>query len=192
MARNIPEIPTASMADIAFMLLIFFLVATTMDVDSGLSRTLPPMPEDEDQQDDSQIRERDIFTVRVDGNNRLLVEGELEDLRNLRDRAKEFIANPNDEENLPRKIAEEVEYFGEVPISQQVVSLQNSRGTSYGMYIQVQNELTAAYNELRDELSREQFGVLFDQLNTDQQAAVRKIFPMKISEAEPRQQVGGN
>ncbi|MFP4366885.1 MAG: ExbD/TolR family protein [Bacteroidales bacterium] len=191
MARNIPEIPTASMADIAFMLLIFFLVATTMDVDSGLSRTLPPMPEDEQQQDDSQIRERDIFTVRVDGSNRLLVEGELEDLRNLRDRAKEFIANPNDEDHLPRKISEEVDYFGEVPISQQVISLQNARGTSYGTYIQVQNELTAAYNELRDELSREQFGVLFDQLDVDQQAAVRKIFPMKISEAEPRQ-VGGN
>lgn len=191
MARNIPEIPTASMADIAFMLLIFFLVATTMDVDSGLSRTLPPMPEDDQQQDDSQIRERDIFTVRVDGSDRLLVEGELEDLRNLRDRAKEFIANPNDEDHLPRKISEEVDYFGEVPISQQVISLQNARGTSYGTYIQVQNELTAAYNELRDELSREQFGVLFDQLNVDQQAAVRKIFPMKISEAEPRQ-VGGN
>lgn len=191
MARNIPEIPTASMADIAFMLLIFFLVATTMDVDSGLSRTLPPMPEDDQQQEDSQIRERDIFTVRVDGSDRLLVEGELEDLRNLRDRAKEFIANPNDEDHLPRKISEEVDYFGEVPISQQVISLQNARGTSYGTYIQVQNELTAAYNELRDELSREQFGVLFDQLNVDQQAAVRKIFPMKISEAEPRQ-VGGN
>lgn len=191
MARNIPEIPTASMADIAFMLLIFFLVATTMDVDSGLSRTLPPMPEDEQQQDDSQIRERDIFTVRVDGSNRLLVEGELEDLRNLRDRAKEFIANPNDEDHLPRKISEEVDYFGEVPISQQVISLQNARGTAYGTYIQVQNELTAAYNELRDELSREQFGVLFDQLSVDQQAAVRTIYPMKISEAEPRQ-VGGN
>ena len=190
MARNVPEIPTASMADIAFMLLIFFLVATTMDVDSGLSRVLPPMPDDE-QQDDQQIRERNIFTVRVNAQDMLLVEGQIEDLRNLRDRAKEFIANPNDQPHLPEKVVEDVEYFGEVPISRQVISLQNARGTSYGMYIKVQNELTAAYNELRDELAMDRFGRIFDRLDSDQQAAVRKIFPMRISEAEPRQ-VGGN
>jgi biopolymer transport protein ExbD len=190
MARNVPEIPTASMADIAFMLLIFFLVATTMDVDSGLSRILPPIPED-DQKTESEIRERDIFTVRVDGTDRLLAEGELIDIRDLRAKAKEFIANPNDDPHLPRKIAEEVEFFGEVPISQQVISLQNARQTSYGMYIMVQNELTAAYNELRNEIAMERFGRRYDQLNTEEQAAIRKIYPMKISEAEPRQ-VGGN
>jgi biopolymer transport protein ExbD len=190
MARNIPEIPTASMADIAFMLLIFFLVATTMDVDSGLSRTLPPMPEDEQVDEDQQIRERNIFTVRVNAQDMLLVEGQVENLQNLRDRAKEFIANPQDDPNLPEKINEEVDYFGEVPISRQVVSLQNARGTSYGMYIKVQNELTAAYNELRDELAMDRFGRVFDRLDTDQQAAIRQIYPMRISEAEPRQ-VGG-
>ena len=191
MARNIPEIPTASMADIAFMLLIFFLVATTMDVDSGLSRILPPMPE-EDQQQDDRIRERNIFTVRVNAQDLLLVEGQPEELQNLRDRAKEFIANPNDEAHLPEKEFREVDYFGEIYVPRQaVISLQNARGTSYGMYINVQNELTAAYNELRNELAREQFGLRFDQLNADQQAAVRSIYPMRISEAEPRQ-VGGN
>ena len=189
MGRVTPEIPSASLADIAFMLLIFFLVATTMDVDSGISRTLPPMP-DSDQQDDQQIRERNIFTVRVDALDRLLVEGQLEDLRYLRDRAKEFIANPKDDPNLPEKIVEEVEYFGEVPISRQVISLQNARGTSYGMYIKVQNELTAAYNDLRDELAMDRFGRLFDRLDENQQAAIRKIYPMRISEAEPRT-IGG-
>ncbi len=190
MARNIPEIPTASMADIAFMLLIFFLVATTMDVDSGLSRTLPPMP-DSEQDDDAQIRERNIFTVRVNAQDMLLVEGQVEYLTNLRDRAKEFIANPYDDPHLPEKIVEQVPFFGDIPISRQVISLQNARGTSYGMYIKVQNELTAAYNELRDEISMDRFGRIFDRLDTDQQAAVRQIYPMKISEAEPRQ-VGGN
>jgi len=179
------------MADIAFMLLIFFLVATTMDVDSGLSRTLPPMPDSEQQDDDQQIRERNIFTVRVNHMDMLLVEGKPADLRNLRDLAKEFIANPNDEPHLPEKIVEEVEFFGDVPISRQVISLQNARGTSYGMYIKVQNELTAAYNELRDGISMDRFGRIFDRLDTDQQAAIRKIYPMRISEAEPRQ-VGGN
>ncbi|MFO7923120.1 MAG: biopolymer transporter ExbD [Bacteroidales bacterium] len=191
MGRVTPEIPSASLADIAFMLLIFFLVATTMDVDSGLSRTLPPMPEDEEIDEDQQIRERNIFTVRVDPQDRLLVEGQLEDLRNLRDNAKEFIANPNDDPDLPEKEVEDVEYFGETPISKQVISLQNARGTSYGMYIKVQNELTAAYNELRDELAMDRFGRLYDRLDDDQQAAIRKIYPMRISEAEPRQ-VGGN
>jgi biopolymer transport protein ExbD len=191
MARNIPEIPTASMADIAFMLLIFFLVATTMDVDSGLSRILPPMPE-EDQKQDDRIRERNIFTVRVNAQDLLLVEGQPEELHNLRDRAKEFIANPNDEAHLPEKELREVDYFGEIYVPRQaVISLQNARGTSYGMYINVQNELTAAYNELRNELSREQFGLRYDQLNADQQDAVRSIYRMSISEAEPRQ-VGGN
>ncbi|TVR73532.1 MAG: biopolymer transporter ExbD [Marinilabiliales bacterium] len=189
MGRVTPEIPSASLADIAFMLLIFFLVATTMDVDSGISRILPPMPEEEPD-DDQQIRERNIFTVRVNAQDMLLVEGELENLVNLRDRAKEFIANPRDEEHLPEKVVEEVEYFGEYPISRQVISLQNARGTSYGMYIKVQNELTAAYNELRDELAMDRFGRIFERLDASQQAAVRKIYPMRISEAEPRQ-VGG-
>ena len=178
------------MADIAFMLLIFFLVATTMDVDSGLSRTLPPMPEEDQVDDDQQIRERNIFTVRVNAQDMLLVEGDVETLHNLRDRAKEFIANPQDNPNLPEKIIEVVDYFGEVPISRQVISLQNARGTSYGMYIKVQNELTAAYNELRDEIAMDRFGRVFDRLDTDQQAAIRQIYPMRISEAEPRQ-VGG-
>jgi biopolymer transport protein ExbD len=186
MARNIPEIPTASMADIAFMLLIFFLVATTMDVDSGLSRILPPMPE-EQQKNEQEIRDRDVFQVRVNARDMLLVENQPEEIQNLRARAKEFIANPNDDVNLPRKLVEEVEFFGEVPISQQVISLQNDRGTSYRMYIMVQNELTGAYNELRNELSRERFGRLYNQLNTEEQAAVRRIYPMRISEAEPRE-----
>ena len=148
------------------------------------------MPEDEQVDEDQQIRERNIFTVRVNAQDMLLVEGDVETLQNLRDRAKEFIANPQDDPNLPEKIIEVVDYFGEVPISRQVVSLQNARGTSYGMYIKVQNELTAAYNELRDELAMDRFGRVFDRLDTDQQAAIRQIYPMRISEAEPRQ-VGG-
>jgi biopolymer transport protein ExbD len=191
MARNIPEIPTASMADIAFMLLIFFLVATTMDVDSGLSRTLPPMPDEEQEQDD-RIRERNIFTVRVDAQDRLLVEGQLADIRNLRDMAKEFIANPYDEAHLPEKEYQNIEYFGEVYVPRMaVISLQNAIEVRLMECISmVQNELTGAYNELRDEISREQFGQRFDQLNIDQQAAVRSYYPMRISEAEPRQTGG--
>lgn len=190
MARNVPEIPTASMADIAFMLLIFFLVATTMDVDTGLARILPPMPEEQDKEDDSQIRERNIFVVLIDRLDRLMVEGQLLDVRNLKEATKEFVANPNDLPNLPEKEEIEVDFFGPVMVSKQIVSLQNDRGTSYGMYIKVQNELAAAYSELRNELAREKFNSAFDDLDEDRQDAIRRIYPMRISEAEPKS-IGG-
>ena len=178
------------MADIAFMLLIFFLVATTMDVDTGLARILPPMPEEQDKEDDSQIRERNIFVVLIDRLDRLMVEGQLLDVRNLKEATKEFVANPNDLPNLPEKEEIEVDFFGPVMVSKQIVSLQNDRGTSYGMYIKVQNELAAAYSELRNELAREKFNSAFDDLDEDRQDAIRRIYPMRISEAEPKS-IGG-
>ena len=190
MARNVPEIPTASMADIAFMLLIFFLVATTMDVDTGLSRILPPMPE-ENEETPPEIRERNIFVVLIDRLDRLMVEGEVMDIKDLKIRTKEFIANPQDLSTLPEKEDIEIDFLGVIPVSKQVISLQNDRGTSYGMYIVVQNELAAAYTELRDEFALEQFGMKFDALDEDRQEAVRKVYPMRISEAEPKS-IGGN
>ena len=193
--RDIPEINAGSMADIAFLLLIFFLVATTMDIDSGLSRRLPPMPEEEQEQD-NEIRERNVFIVLVNRNDQLMVEGEFIDIRNLRERAKEFIANPEDKENLPEKEPQEIPFFGTVDVSKQVISLQNDNGTSYGMYLRVQNELVAAYNELRNELAMQKFGVNFDALDPSDPDdelridAVRDVYPLRISEAEPKN-IGG-
>ena len=185
MARNVPEIPTASMADIAFMLLIFFLVATTMDVDTGLARILPAMPQEEDQKPPD-VRERNIFIVLIDRLDRLMVEGQVTDIKDLRVKTKEFIVNPQDLPNLPEKEDVEIEFLGIVSVPKQIISLQNDRGTSYGMYIKVQNELAAAYTEVRDEFSMNRFGMKYDNLNEDLQAAVRKVYPMSISEAEPK------
>jgi biopolymer transport protein ExbD len=191
--RQAPEINAGSMADIAFLLLIFFLVTTTMDVDSGLQRMLPPMPEDQVEQQD--IKQRNVFVVLVNSNDQLLVEGEIGDIKNLRREAKEFIANPGNRENLPEKEVKPVDFFGNYPISKQVISLQNDRGTSYEMYIKVQNELAAAYNELRNELSVSQFGKTYDELvsmkEEDKVKAIRAIYPQRISEAEPKN-IGGN
>lgn len=187
MSRKTPEIPSASLADIAFMLLIFFLVTTTMDVDSGLERRLPQWVDPSQiQDDDQQIKERNVFIVLVNRNNDLLVEGEYDQIENLRERAKEFMANPYDAETLPEKEPKEVPYFGEVMVTKGVISLQNDMDTQYGTYIAVQNELVAAINELRDELARDHFGKPYNELDTDQQNAVREIFPSKISEAEPK------
>lgn len=191
MARNTPEIPSASLADIAFMLLIFFLVTTTMDVDSGLERRLPQWVDPDELPDDQQIRERNVFVVLVNRYNDLNVEGEPESLDNLRERAKEFMANPYDDPLLPEKEQKEVPFFGETMVTKGVISLRNDLDTQYGMYIAVQNELVAAINELRDELAQQEFGKTFNQLDKDQQDAVRQIYPSRISEAEPKK-VGGN
>jgi biopolymer transport protein ExbD len=182
MARKTPEVPATSLADIAFMLLIFFLVTTTMDVDSGLERRLPQWIDPEELENDDRINERNVFVVLVNRNNDLLVEGEYANIDDLRERAKE---------NLPEKEPKQVPYFGEVMVTKGVISLRNDMDTKYGTYIAVQNELVAAINELREELSKEQFGKSYEDLDKEQQEAVREIYPSKISEAEPKK-VGGN
>jgi len=191
MAKKIPEIPAASLADIAFMLLIFFLVTTTMDVDSGLERRLPQWVDPEELENDDQIKERNVFVVLVNRNNQLLVEGEYAEIDNLRERAKEFMANPYDDEDLPEKEPQQIPFFGETMVTKGVISLRNDLDTKYGMYIAVQNELVAAINELRDELAQERFGKPYEDLEDDQQDAIRDIYPSRISEAEPKK-VGGS
>lgn len=190
--KDPPEINASSMADIAFLLLVFFLVTTTMDTDFGLARKLPPPPEDEVEID---IPKRDVLQVLVNANDQLLVQGDILEVTELKDKAKEFIANVNDDPSMPRKKEVEIPFFGNVMVSRQVISLQNDNGTSYDMYIQVQNELAAAYNELRNEVSMEKFGKSYDYYveidDNDKVKAIRKIFPQRISEAEPKD-VGGN
>lgn len=190
MARMTPEINAGSMADIAFLLLIFFLVTTTMDVDTGLRRLLPP-PIDPNAPPPPPVRERNVFVVLVDQNDRLLVEGELGNIRTLREQTKNFLLNPNNDPTMPVREMRQIDNLGEVEVSRGVISLQNDRGTSYEMYVAVQNELAAAINDIRDEVSREHFGVRFEQL-TDQDLvrAIREAVPMAISEAEPKD-IGG-
>jgi biopolymer transport protein ExbD len=191
MARKIPEIPAASLADIAFMLLIFFLVTTTMDVDSGLERRLPPMPPEEQDEDDTPpIKERNVFVVLVNANNQLLIEGEVSRVEDIRDKAKEFMNNPTNDENLPEKETKDVEFFGTVDVCKGVISLRNDVGTQYGTYIAVQNELVGAINDERENLAKRKFGKSFADLDKDQQKAVKAIYHFQISEAEPKKAGG--
>jgi len=181
------EISMGSMADIAFLLLIFFLVAATLDTDKGLIRKLPPYDHDADS---TSRKERNILIVLVNRHDQLMVEGEHIPLEELRQKAKEFIQNKNNEAELPELYPVQIDYFGEVMISRKhIISLCSDRGTSYDMYIAVQNELAAAYSELRDELSAERFGMNFDDLKGEtglkKRKAIETIYPMKISEAEP-------
>ncbi|MBK9291622.1 MAG: biopolymer transporter ExbD [Bacteroidetes bacterium] len=188
--RGTPEINAGSMADIAFLLLIFFLVTTTMDVDSGITRRLPPPVETPE---DIKIKERNVLNVLVNKNDRLLVDGKPGDLRTLKDVAKRFITPVYpDDPNHPETEVINIPLLGDVYVSKGVISLKNDRGTSYDMYIKVQNELARAFNELRDELSRRRFGVGYSALtDEDQIKAINEAVPMRISEAEP-ENIGGN
>ena len=191
--RQQHEIAAGPMADIAFLLLIFFLVATTMDVDSGISRLLPAMPEEDQLDDESEIKERNVFVVLLNMNDELFVEKSIVDISELKDLTKEFFLNPQNRDNLSEKRQMYVEFFGDIMVSKGVISLRNDIGTSYGKYIAVQNELAAAVNELRDEICLQHFGRKYndlDQLNPNDDAiikSIKKVYPMAISEAEPKE-----
>ncbi|MDL2221539.1 biopolymer transporter ExbD [Parabacteroides sp. OttesenSCG-928-N08] len=186
--KKTPAINGTSSADIAFMLLLFFLLTSSMDTDRGLPRRLPQPPQKDQQKDQEiDIKKRNLFVVLINSSNQILCNGEYTDIKQLKDKVKEFIDNPYNDESKPEKIMEDVPYFGEMMITKNhTISLQNDRGTEYQAYIDVQNELAKAYNELRDDVSRKKFGKIFSELEEDQQKAVQKVYPQRISEAEPK------
>ena len=191
--REVQEINASSMADISFLLLIFFLVTTSMATDEGLSRQLPPPPQPDQKKEILDIKPRNIMTVLVNSNNDLMVNGDIIDVAELRERAKEFIANADNAENLPEKETINIPLLGQCNVTTaHVISLQNDRGTDYAAYIEVQNELVAAYNELRDELSKNKFGKSFEEASEEEQDAIKKFYPQRISEAEPKNYGGTN
>ena len=186
--RKVPGINASSTADIAFMLLIFFLITTSMDTDQGLARRLPPpVPKDQKKDADMDIKKRNLLVVLVSSSNQVLCANEVIDVKQLKDKVKEFIDNPYNDATKPEKEEIDVPFFGKTMVTKNhVISLQNDRGTSYQAYIDVQNELAAAYNELRDDISKKKFGKAFMDLDEDQQKAVQMIYPQHISEAEPK------
>ena len=184
--KKTPEINSSSTADIAFLLLCYFLMTTTMDQDSGLSRRLPPIPEQNQKTEDQKVNRRNIIVVKINSADRLFAGNEIMDVSQLKDKIKIFLTNPSDDPNLPEKEEKDIEGFGKAMVSKGVISLQNDRGTSYQAYIAVQNELVKAVNELRDEFSRAHFGTGYFKLDEDKQKIVREAVPQQISEAEPK------
>jgi biopolymer transport protein ExbD len=176
--RESQEINAASMADIAFLLLIFFLLITTIETSEGIARKLPPMPE-KDKEIVIDVNARNVLEVRVNAADQLLVEGEYATIKELKDITKRFIMNYGKDPNM-----------SDLP-KDAIVSLKNDRGTSYDTYIQVQNELTKAYDEIRDEVSKSRYnGLKFNELKEAEQDIIKTEFPLKISEAEP-ENIGG-
>jgi len=165
------EINAGSMADIAFLLLIFFLVTTTIAEDKGVLMKLPPWSEDEP--DNLKMKTRNVYSVLVNADNQLLVRGEPMDIDQLKDNTKDFIWNPRQEEDK-----------AESP-TKAIIMLKNDRGTKYKTYLEVLNEVKAAYNELRDEMSERQYGKAYEFASSEQRKEVRNTIPLVISEAEP-------
>ena len=165
------EINAGSMADIAFLLLIFFLVTTTIVEDKGILVKLPPWSDDDP--DIAKLKKRNVYSVLVNAQNQLLVRGDFADIDQLREKTKEFISNPSRREDLaenPRKA---------------IISLKNDRGTNYKTYLEVYNELRAAYNELWDAESIKRYGMPYERVPNANRRAIRQDIPLIISEAEP-------
>lgn len=186
MARKTPEVNASSVADIAFLLLIFFLVTTTMDVDSGIYRKLPPMPDKNDEQVENKVKPRNVLLVLINQADLLSVGGEIVNVKDLKPKVKEFILNPANNPKFSEKKAKEIPLFGSVEVSKGVISLQSDVGTSYEMYIKIQDELASAFNEMKDDVSLNKWGKRYDDLDAEQQDAVKDLIPMAVSEAEPK------
>lgn len=169
--RMKPEVNAGSMADIAFLLLIFFLVTTTIDVDKGVYVKLPPWSNEPPPE--MRLNERNVYSILVNANNELLVRGEPADIKDLRKNAKEFIMNPRKLENMSQDP------------TKAIISFKNDRGTNYKTYLEVYNELKAAYNELREEEAQRKYGKSFEFLSKGDQKEIRARIPLVISEAEP-------
>jgi len=191
MAKGAPGLNTGSMADISFLLLTFFLLTSSINTDQGIQRRLPP-PLDVNQEV-PKVNERNVLKILVNMYDQLLVNGEpLYNVNELKVRTKEFVANSSNNPHMSEIKPKYIEEFGmEELVSSGIVSLQSDRGTSYKMYIAVQDQLTLAFNELRDEFSHRKFGKNFENLTESQQKGVQKVIPVSISEAEPSN-YGGN
>lgn len=184
--KKTPAINSSSTADIAFLLLCYFLMTTTMGSQTGLQRRLPPMPDKNQKVEDQKVNKRNIIIVKINSQDRLLAGNEPMDVSHLKDKIKEFLTNPANDPSLPEKEVKEIEGYGSYPVSKGVISLQNDRGTSYRAYIQVQNELVKAINELREDFSKQNYKKSFANLTEEQQDIVKKCIPQNISEAEPK------
>ena len=198
--KGAPEVNAGSMADIAFLLLIFFLVTTTIETDAGLDRMLPPI---EPPDTDVIIKQKNIFVVNINKNGQLLVEEQLMDIRDLRAAAIAFLDNGGSPSGTPDYCnyckGKRDEKSSDSP-QKAIISLKNDRETTYSTYITVQNELVAAYNDLRNREARRLYGREFTEmeseyLNPETSSSVRdelkekvqkiqELFPQKLSEAE--------
>lgn len=172
--RKIPEINAGSMADIAFLLLVFFLVTTTISTDTGVGTMLPPwIPPDKLKDLEGKVEIQNLYAIQVNGANQILMRDKIVDYREIKPTIIEFITNYGKRSD-----------YSESP-EKAIVSLLNDKSTSYDTYLTVYNEVKAAYNTVRQGYARQTYGRPMEELTEEEQKEVRLKFPIIISEAEP-------
>lgn len=199
--KKVPGLNASSTADISFILLIFFLVTTSMDTDTGLTRRLPQPPEPNQEDAMMDVKERNVLNVKMNADGNMMVKSEVETrffnlgveqerangMRYLHDIVKEFVQNKNNNPKLPQLYPRDIELLGMCNVTEKhVVSVQTDRGTPYQVYFDVQDVIVGAYNELRDEAAKKYFSKPYEKLSTEEKTALRTLYPQKISEAEPK------
>lgn len=181
--QRVPGLNMTATADISFMLLIFFLVASSMDTDKGLSRQLPP-PRDSQMEQDMQVKQRNVLEITLDANDKLSIGGEtIENAAELTNRIAEFVANANNDPSLPEKSRRDVHLLGVTEVSDRhILSLQVDRDATYDAYFQMQDAIVRAYARLRNQLAHQRFGRTYVQCTKEEREAIGMVYPQRISE----------
>lgn len=169
--RTISPINTTSTADISFILLVFFLLMTSMDTDKGLVRQLPPIDNNE-RQEEIDVNKSNILSLQITASNRLRIDGKPLEIDKLRSHIIKFISEKSD-------------------INSHVIMLDVDRHASYNAYFNVQNEITAAYNTLRNKYALRTYGKVYAGCTTEQRKAIRKHYPQRIIETTTETRNGG-
>ena len=170
--RKLQEINAGSMADIAFLLLIFFLVTTTMESMYGISRKLPPPPDPK--QEIPPVKERNLLEILINRNDQLMIEEHPAKFTEIKTEVIKHVTNFGKDPNYADKPKDAV------------VNITHDRGTSYKVYITVYNEIIKAYNEIRNKAAISKYGKPFDELTKDQQKEIKNMYPQIIAEATPQ------
>ena len=180
--QEVPQLNTTSTADISFMLLIFFLVTSSMDTDKGLTTQMPP-PEDTTEQQEQEVKQRNVLELRLDADDVLTCNGEAISNDELTKRIEEFVANVSDAADLPEKSEREVHLIGRCRVSDRhIITIEADRQTTYNAYFEMQNAIARGYNNLRDRLARSRFGHAYAVCSQEERDAVAMVYPKRISE----------
>ncbi len=182
--REMPLLNTTSTADISFMLLIFFLVTTSMNSEKGLQRELPPStPPDEEIKDETTVEKRDLLVINVASGGKVTFNEEEIEASAMRDKLITFIDNPNNSEELPEKHITDIPLIGRTMVSDShVIQITAERDADYDTYFNVQNEIVAAYRILRDRKAKQVFKITFEQCTDKQKEAVKQCYPHRVAE----------
>lgn len=189
--RKVPLLNTTSTADISFMLLIFFLVTTSMDMDKGLSRLLPPTTPPEEMVNDLEVSARNVMKVHILDNNQVTVNDEPIAVSELKGKVQTFVENAGNSDQLPEKHERTIGLLGKCMVTDKhIIQMQAERKSSYDTYFSVQNEIVAAYHALRDQLARKRFGHPYSECSEKEQEAIRAYYPQRISEVYVKEEGG--